>query len=151
MIDGVAITKLRVVPDERGFLMEMFRSDDEQFDRFGQAYITTTYPGVIKGWHLHNNQVDNIVCVKGMIKLVLFDPREDSPTRGEVQEIFSGDHNRIRIRIPKGIYHGWKCVSEIEAYIVNIPDQLYDYDDPDEHRLPFDSDRIPYDWSIRMG
>ena len=75
MIDGVMVKKLKVIPDERGRLMECLRSDDELFVRFGQFYMTTTFPGVVKGWHLHDAQWDNIVCVKGMIKLVLFDGR----------------------------------------------------------------------------
>ncbi|MCJ7653093.1 MAG: WxcM-like domain-containing protein, partial [Actinobacteria bacterium] len=74
-IDGVAIKQLRVIPDERGHLMEMLRSDDEVFERFGQSYVTTTYPGVVKAWHMHSKQDDNIVCVHGMIKLALYDNR----------------------------------------------------------------------------
>jgi hypothetical protein len=75
MIDGVMTKQLKVVPDDRGRLMECLRNDDELFIRFGQFYMTTTFPGVVKGWHLHDGQWDNIVCVKGMIKLVLFDGR----------------------------------------------------------------------------
>ncbi len=151
MIDGVEIKKLRVVSDERGHLMEMLRSDDEVFERFGQTYLTTTYPGVIKGWHMHRKQDDNVVCVKGMIKLVLFDGREGSTTRGEVQEVFPGEHNPVLVHIPRGVHHGWKCISDCEAYVVNVPNELYDYDEPDEHRLPYDTPEIPYDWEIKMG
>jgi len=151
VIDGVAIKELRVIPDERGHLMEMFRSDDELFERFGQAYVTTTYPGVIKAWHMHLKQDDNVVCVKGMIKLALYDDREESPTRGQVQEVFLGEHRPVRVHIPKEVYHGWKCVSVCEAYIVNIPTELYDYAEPDEHRLPYDSPDVPYDWDIKHG
>lgn len=151
MIEGVAVKELRVVSDERGRLMEMLRSDDDVFDRFGQAYVTTTYPGVIKGWHMHRAQDDNVVCVRGMIKLVLYDGREGSATRGEVQELFPGEHNPILVHIPRQVYHGWKCISEQEAYVVNVPTELYDYDEPDEHRLPHDTPQIPYDWEIKMG
>ena len=80
MIDGVVCKKLNVFPDERGHLMEILRCDDELFEKFGQVYITTTYPGVIKAWHYHMRQDDNIVAVRGMLKLVLFDDREDSAT-----------------------------------------------------------------------
>ncbi|MBU1669806.1 MAG: dTDP-4-dehydrorhamnose 3,5-epimerase family protein [Actinobacteria bacterium] len=151
MIDGVAIKPLRVVPDERGFLMEMMRSDDEVYEKFGQAYVTTTYPGVVKGWHLHRVQDDNVVCVRGMIKLGLYDDREGSATRGEVTEIFLGEQKPILVHIPHGVYHGWKCISEYQAYIVNMPTELYDYQNPDEHRIPFDSPDVPYDWDIKMG
>lgn len=151
MIEGVVIKPLRVVPDERGFLMEMLRSDDEVFEKFGQAYITTTYPGVVKGWHMHRVQDDNVVCVRGMIKLCLYDGRDGSPTKGEVMEIFPGEQKPILVHIPHEIYHGWKCISEYQAYIVNMPTELYDYDQPDEHRVPYDTPDIPYDWDIKMG
>lgn len=151
MMDGVKIKQLRVIPDERGHLMEMLRSDDDLYEKFGQAYLTTTYPGVVKAWHMHKKQDDNVVCVKGMIKLALFDDREGSSSRGEVMEIFLGEHRPALVQIPREVYHGWKCVSENEAYIVNMPTALYDYEDPDEQRLPFDSEEVPYDWEIEMG
>ena len=151
MIDGVVIKNLRSIPDERGCLTEMLRSDDEVFERFGQAYVTTTYPGVVKAWHMHKIQDDNVVCVRGMIKLALFDGREGSSTKGEVQQIFMGERRMVLVHIPKEVYHGWKCVSEQEAYVVNCPTELYNYEDPDEHRLPFDTERIPHDWDIEMG
>ncbi len=122
MIDGVMIKKLKVVPDDRGRLMECLRNDDELFIRFGQFYMTTTFPGVVKGWHLHDAQWDNIVCVKGMIKLVLFDGRgvkgeaaapgqPASPTAGQIDQFFLGEHNPLLVRVPPGLWHGWKCVS----------------------------------------
>ena len=150
-IDGVVIKQLRVIPDERGRLTEMLRSDDEVFERFGQSYVTTTYPGVVKAWHMHKKQNDNVVCVRGMIKLALYDGREGSSTKGEVMEIFLGEHRPILVHIPREVYHGWKCVSEYEAYVVNTPTELYNYDEPDEHRLPFDAKDIPYDWELKMG
>src|SRR5450756_4496 len=150
-IDGVAIKQLRVIPDERGRLTEMLRSDDEAFERFGQRYVTTTYPGVVKAWHMPRKQDDNVVCVRGMIKLALYDGREGSATGGEVMEIFLGEHRPLLVHIPREVYHGWKCVSEYEAYVVNMPTELYDYDEPDEYRLPFDTDEIPYDWDLKMG
>lgn len=151
MIDGVKVKKLKVIPDERGRLMEMLRSDDPLFIKFGQVYLSTTYPGVIKAWHYHKGQIDNIVAVKGMLKLVIYDPRESSSTKGEVVEFFIGEHNPVLIQIPNGLYHGWKCVSESEALVVNCPTEVYDYENPDEFRLPFDSDEIPYDWSLQHG
>jgi dTDP-4-dehydrorhamnose 3,5-epimerase len=150
MIDGVATKKLEVIPDERGRLMECLRNDDELFIQFGQMYMTTTFPGVVKGWHLHRKQWDNVVCVKGMIKLVLFDDRAESPTNGQLDQFFIGEHNPTLVRIPPGLWHGWKCVGPEEAYIVNAPTEVYVYDAPDQEELPHDTDRIPYDWGIAL-
>ena len=131
--------------------MEILRRDDPIFEKFGQVYMTTTYPGVIKAWHYHKKQDDNAAVIKGMLKLVLFDDREGSPTRGEVNEFFIGEHNPILVHIPKGVYHGWKCIGQEEAYVVNCVTEPYNYEDPDEYRLPYNSDKVPYDWEIRMG
>lgn len=151
MIEGVKIKKLRVIPDERGRLMEILRADDELFSDFGQVYVTTTYPNVVKAWHKHMKQSDNVVCVRGMIKLALYDPREDSPTYKEVNQFYLGVHNPMLIQIPPNIYHGWMCVSEEEAMIVNIPTEVYDYKNPDEQRLDAHENDIPYDWRRKDG
>lgn len=151
MIDGVKTKKLRFIPDERGRLMEILRNDDELFLQFGQVYMTTTYPGVVKAWHLHKEQTDNLACVKGMIKLALYDSREQSPTFKQVDQFYLGLHNPLLVQIPKGIYHGWMCVSPDEAIIVNIPTESYNYETPDEFRLdPHDND-IPYNWKRKDG
>jgi len=151
LIDGVKTKELNVIPDERGRLMEIMRSDEESFVKFGQAYMTSNYPSVVKAWHYHKTQCDNVVCIKGMIKLVLFDKREGSPTHGRLNEIFLGDHNHKMVHIPAGVWHGWKCISETESLVIDLPTELYDYKNPDEFRLPFDSDEIPYNWAIKMG
>ena len=151
LIDGVHTKNLKVIPDERGYLMEMLRADDPIYDRFGQVYLSTTYPGVVKAWHHHSFQTDNITCVKGMIKLVLYDDRPDSPTRGRINEFFIGDRRPMLVVVPPLVMHGWKCVSEEEAYIVNVVTEVYRYDDPDEHRLDPHENHIPYDWSRRDG
>jgi dTDP-4-dehydrorhamnose 3,5-epimerase len=150
MIEGVKTKKLRVIPDERGRLMEILRCDEEIFEKFGQVYVTTTYPGVIKGWHYHKVQTDNVAVVHGMLKLVLYDAREGSPTKGEVNEFFLGIHNPMLVQIPKGVYHGWKCIGREEAVVVNSPTEPYNYEKPDEYRVPFDSPTVPYDWEIKM-
>ena len=150
MIEGVATKRLKVIPDERGRLMECLRSDDELFIKFGQMYVTTTLPGVVKGWHLHHGQWDNVACVKGMIKLVLCDARESSPTEGQIDELFIGEHQPMLVRIPPGVWHGWKCVSPEEAYIVNAPTEVYVYEDPDQDELPPDTPEIPYDWGVKL-
>ena len=151
MIDGVKVKKLRVIPDERGRLMEILRRDDALFQKFGQVYMTTTYPGVVKAWHKHERQADNIACVAGMIKMALYDGRPGSPTHKEVNEFYLGVHNPVLVQVPAGIYHGWMGVSLEEAVIINIPTEPYDREQPDEQRLnPHDND-IPYVWKRRDG
>lgn len=151
MIEGVKTKPLRVIPDERGRLMEILRADENLFLKFGQAYMTTTYPGVVKAWHKHEKQTDNVACVQGMIKLALYDPREDSPTFKEVNEFYIGIHNPMLVQIPPDIYHGWMCVGEEEAIIVNIPTEVYNYEGPDEQRLDPHQNDIPYDWRRKDG
>ena len=151
MINGATTRRLRLIPDERGRLMEILRCDDSEFSKFGQVYMTTAYPGVVKGWHYHKKQEDNFSVVKGMVKLVLFDQRADSPTYGEVNEFFLGEHNPMLIHIPPEVWHGFKCIGEEEAIIVNVVTAPYDYDEPDEFRVPPHSDEIPYNWELREG
>lgn len=151
MIEGIKLKKLHFIPDERGRLVEMLRNDDSFFIKFGQVYMTTTYPQVIKAWHYHKIQYDNFVCIKGMVKLVCCDARDDSKTKGEINEFFIGEHNLQLIQIPPLVFHGWKCISETEAWIINIVTEPYNYSNPDEYRLPYNTSEIPYDWSIKMG
>jgi dTDP-4-dehydrorhamnose 3,5-epimerase len=151
MIEGVRVRELRLIPDERGFLMELMRSDWEEFEKFGQVYITAVYPGVVKGWHYHKIQVDHFVCIHGMAKVVLYDAREGSPTHGEVNEFFMGRLNSIMLTIPKGVFHGFKGIGEEMTLIVNVPTELYNYEQPDEYRLPAHTKEIPYDWGRKDG
>ncbi len=151
MIEGVKVKKLKVIPDERGRLMEMLRCDDDLFIDFGQTYMTTAYPGVVKGWHYHKKQTDNFVVVKGMMKVVLYDSREESSTYKEVNEFFMGEHNPMLLQIPTFVFHGFKCVSEVEAICINVPTHPYNYDQPDEYRVAPNSKEIPYDWGRKDG
>ena len=146
-IEGVKTKKLRVIPDERGRLMEMLRCDDEVYQKFGQVYMTTVYPGVTKAWHYHTLQTDNVVAVKGMIKLVLYDHREDSSTHRVVQEFFIGEHNPLLVQIPPMVCHGFKGISPEEAIIVNCCTEPYNHEKPDELRLDAHTSEIPYDWA----
>lgn len=147
MIEGVKTRKLRLIPDERGYLMEMLRSDWEEYEKFGQVYITAVYSGVVKGWHYHKIQTDHFICVHGMAKVVLYDGREGSPTHGEVNEFFLGQQNPMLLKIPPGVMHGFKGIGQEMALIVNVPTELYNYEQPDEYRLPAHTDQIPYDWA----
>ncbi len=149
MIRDVRTKSLKVIPDERGRLMETLRADDDLFIKFGQAYITTAYPGVIKGWHYHKIQVDNFIGVKGMFKVVLYDSREGSPTRGEVNEFFLGVHNPTLLQIPRLVLHGFKAIGTEEAIMLNLPTEPYRYDAPDEFRVDPHGPDVPYDWTLK--
>jgi dTDP-4-dehydrorhamnose 3,5-epimerase len=151
MIDGVKIKKLKVIPDERGRLMEILRFDDSLFVKFGQVYMTTAYPGVVKAWHYHKIQTDNMATIHGMMKLALYDNRPDSPTHGQADEYFFGIHNPILIQIPPMVYHGFKCISREEAIVVNCPTEMYNHAEPDEYRVDPNSKEIPYDWERKDG
>jgi len=151
LIDGVRTKTLRLIPDERGWLMEILRSDDpDYFQKFGQVYVSATYPGVVKAWHYHKHQIDNFACVSGMVKLVLVDTREDSPTKGAINEFFLGTQNPTLVQVPNLVYHGWKCISTELSTVVNVPTELYRYDDPDEYRLEAHG-TLPYDWARKDG
>lgn len=146
MIEGVRVKKLKVIPDARGRLMEMLRADDDLFTRFGQVYLTTAYPGVVKGWHYHKKQTDNMIVVQGMMKIVIYDNREESSTKGEINEFFMGIHNPLLLQIPPLVLHGFKCISKEEAMVINCPTETYNYEDPDEFRIDPHKNDIPYEW-----
>ncbi|MBP7828860.1 MAG: dTDP-4-dehydrorhamnose 3,5-epimerase family protein [Kiritimatiellae bacterium] len=148
MIDGIRITPLRQIPDERGKIMHMLRANDPHFEKFGEIYFATAYPGVIKGWHLHKRQTQNYACLQGMIKVVLYDPRPDSPTKGEVQEVFMGEDNYLLLTIPPGIVNGWKCIGTKTALLANCATEPHAAGEMDRID-PFSPD-IPYRWDIKM-
>jgi len=149
MIDGVRIKPLKKICDERGMVMHMLRCDDPDFDKFGEIYFSVVYPGVTKGWHLHKEMTLNYAVVSGMIKLVLYDEREGSPTKGELQEVVIGEDNYVLVRVPPLIWNGFKGIGTEMAIVANCATHPHD---PDEiSRLdPFDN-HIPYDWSLRHG
>ena len=147
MIDGVKLIPLRQIPDERGKIMHMLKCTDAHFEKFGEIYFSVAYPGVIKGWHLHTKQVQFYAVISGMIKLVLFDERKDSPTHKELMEIFTGEDNYQLIRIPVGVVNGYKTIGMKPAIVANCstlphePDEMVRYDPLKSH--------IKYDWSLK--
>ena len=149
MIEGIKITRLRKIPDERGSIMHMLRSDDPHFEKFGEIYFSTTYPGIVKGWHEHTKQIQNYAVIQGMIKLVLFDNRKNSSTYKKLQELFIGDENYCLVTIPTGIIMGYKCISNQKSILANCstlphdPNEMKSYD-------PLNFEKIKYDWSIKM-
>ncbi len=146
MIDGVKIKKLKVIPDERGRLMEIFRSDDEVFEKFGQVYMTTVKPGIVKAWHWHNLQIDNVCCVKGKIRVGLYDARKDSSTFGKTMDISMSLEDPKLVSIPKGVYHGFKGIADEESVVINTPTEAYNHANPDECRVDAFENDIPFDW-----
>jgi dTDP-4-dehydrorhamnose 3,5-epimerase len=148
MIHDVAVRDLAVNADERGHLVELFRDDWELFDpRPAMSYYSMSYPGVVRAWHRHERgQVDYFVCPKGRIRVGVYDDREGSPTRGEVGNFVIGEHDQKVVRVPGDCWHGFEVLGDERALLVNYPTELYDYDDPDELRLPADTDEIPFEW-----
>ncbi len=146
-IEGVAVTSLKKIPDERGMVMHMLRCDDPRFEKFGEIYFSVVNPGAIKGWHKHREMTLNYAVISGMVKLGLYDDRAESPTQGNVAELFIGDHNYVLVRIPAGVWNGVKGISAGPAIIANCaslphhPDELIRLD-------PF-HESIPFDWRLK--
>lgn len=158
MIAGVQIKELRLIPDNRGFLMEILRSDDAIFEKFGQVYITGCKSGAAKAWHYHKEQYDHFCCVAGKALVVLYDMRKDSKTYGAVEEYVLDappclSQKPVVLRIPPFVVHGFTALDCEEARIVNVPTLMYRYDNPDEFRFQWNSPEIPYHWPnfVRMG
>lgn len=146
MIKGVEVIKLEQIPDERGKIMHMLRCDDRHFEKFGEIYFSSIYPGVIKGWHLHKKMVLNYAVPIGMIKLVLYDDREKSPTKAKLEELFIGEDNYCLVKIPAGIWNGFKGMGVKTSMVANCSSLAHD---PSEIiRLDPFSKKIPYNWDI---
>lgn len=146
MIDGVILSPLRQIFDERGKVMNMLREDSPVFTRFGEIYFSYTHPSVVKAWHLHKEITLNYAVIQGEIKFVLFDDRPDSPSRGQIQEFFISPENYLLVTVPPLIWNGFKSIGNkgsIVANCANLPHH------PDEiiRRSPSDPD-IPYNWNL---
>lgn len=148
MIEGVEIKKLKPIVDDRGLLMEILRSDEPLFDRFGQCYVTVVHPQIVKGWHYHRKQVDHFVCLIGRAKVVLYDAREKSKTHREVNEFILSLENPMMVKIPPYVFHGFTAEGDQDAMILNLPTEPYHYQAPDEYRESPFSEKIPYDWGL---
>ncbi len=147
MIEGVVVTPLRQIFDERGKVMHMLRGDSPVFSKFGEIYFSTTYPGAIKAWHMHKKMTINYAAIHGAIKCVLFDDRPDSKTRGCLEEYYMSPENYYLLTVPPLIWNGWKGLGNKESIVANCATISHD---PDEiERLSPNTDSIPYDWGIR--
>ena len=148
MLDGVVVTKLKKIPDERGVIYHMLRNDDKHFQKFGEIYFSIAYPGVIKGWHEHIKQIQNYCVVDGMIKLVIYDNRKESSTYKRLQELFIGDDNYCLVTIPTGIIMGYKCIGLKKSILANCstlphdPTEMISYEPLGE--------KVPYNWEIKL-
>jgi dTDP-4-dehydrorhamnose 3,5-epimerase len=147
MIDGVQVIPLRRIPDERGTVFHMMKSTDPHFRQFGEIYFSSVYPGAIKGWHRHREMTLNYACVSGRIKLVLYDGRKGSPTRGEIQEIFLGPDNYSLVIIPPEVTNGFKGMSEPYALVANCC--THPHDPSRTERIDPHKNDIPYNWDVR--
>jgi dTDP-4-dehydrorhamnose 3,5-epimerase len=150
-IEGVTFRPTRPVPHEDGHVTEVARASWEQLEKpVVQVHITTTFPGRVRAWGLHQLSSDRLFVVSGLVKLVVFDGRKDSPSLGQINEFTVSEKNPGLLIIPPNLYHGWKNIGTSEAIIINMPDQMYNYEKPDALDLPWDSDAaerlIPYDW-----
>ena len=148
MIQDVEIKKLKPIADDRGLLMEILRTDDAIFDRFAQCYVTVVHPGIVKGWHYHKKQSDHFCCLRGTAKVVLYDGRERSKTYQEVNEFILSLENPLLVKIPPYVFHGFTAAGNEDAMILNLPTELYQYQEPDEYRENPFSPKIPYDWGL---
>jgi dTDP-4-dehydrorhamnose 3,5-epimerase len=147
MIEGVVVSPRRIIPDERGKVMHMLKATDPEFERFGEIYFSFVYPGVIKGWHLHREMVIHYAVPVGQIKLVLFDDRPGSSTRGEIQELFVGADNHCLVKVPAFVWNGFKGVGVVPAVVANCASIPHD---PNEiERLDPLHSHIPYDWALK--
>ena len=150
-IEGVTFRPTRPVPHEDGHLTEVARAT---WDILGgpvvQVHITTTFPGRVRAWGLHQRSTDRLFVVSGLVKIVVFDGRNDSPTVGQLNEFTVSEKNPGLLIVPPNLYHGWKNIGTVEATIINMPDHMYNYDEPDALDLSWDSEAarrlIPHRW-----
>ena len=148
-ISGVEIKKLAVIPDERGAIYHMLRNDDPLFEKFGEIYFSKANPGVIKAWHQHKEMILMYSVVIGMAKLVLYDDRAESPTRGNLMEIFIGEDNRLLVKVPPQVWNGFKCISTTPVIVANCA--TLPHDKNEIIRLDPLSQTIPYSWDLVHG
>jgi len=149
MIDGVKIKKLVKHCDDRGFLAEVLRSDENLMKKFGQSTFAKTYPGVIKAFHWHKRQDDLWFIFEGNAQVVLYDLRKGSPTHKQTQVIFAGEEDLKLILIPKGVAHGYKVLGHKPLKMIYHTTEAYNPERPDEERLPFNDPEIGFDWETK--
>ena len=145
MIEGVKVVPLKQIPDERGTVMHMLKRTDPHFIRFGEIYFTTVHPGVVKGWHKHQRMSLNYACPYGRVKLVLYDDRENSPTRGEIMELLLGPDDYKLVQIPTNVWNSFKGLGDVTSIIANCATEPHTKEFS-EAIDPMSDNAIPYDW-----
>ena len=142
MINGVIKTKLSIIKDERGKVMLMMRNDDAYFKKFGEIYFSCTHPGVVKAWHMHKKMTLNYAIISGQLKIVLFDDRKKSSTKGAIQEIYMSTENYFLLSVPPLVWNGFKGIGTETSIVANCSDIPHD---PGEMiRISPNSKKIPY-------
>ncbi|AOP33700.1 dTDP-4-dehydrorhamnose 3,5-epimerase [Leptospira tipperaryensis] len=145
-LEGVIITPLKEIFDPKGSVLHMIRSDDPEYISFGECYFSEVNPGSIKAWKIHKRQTQNFTVPKGKIKLVLYDTRNESKTKGKIQELILGRPDQYqRVKIPPMLWYGFTCISEEKALIVNFTD--IPHDPTESERLPDQDSSIPFQWN----
>ena len=150
-IDGLKVRLTRPVAHEDGHVIEIARDDWEIVeDPIRHVHMTTTLPGRVRAWGVHRVSSDRLFVASGLVRIVCWDGREESPTFRRLNEITFSDRNPGLVLVPPNVYHGWKNIGTAEAIVVNLPTLPYDYDKPDALDLPWDSAAalalIPYRW-----
>lgn len=148
-IEGVKVTRLKKIVDERGMIMHMLKRTDETFTEFGEIYFSCGQPGAVKAWHIHKEMTLNDCCIVGMVKLVIYDCRKGSPTEGNTMELFIGEHNYCVVQIPPGVANGYKAFGDKMAIVANCASMPHEKEEL-IYIDPFDND-IPYKWDLKHG
>ena len=148
-IAGVSVREIRHVPRDHGVLTEIFRPEwDPSGQPVVQIYQSRLFAGALGAWSCHERTTDRLFVCQGLVKIVLYDGRDGSNTKGQIMELHAGDVNPCLIVVPPGIWHGLQCLGGGDALVLNLPTEAYSYGDPDHWRLPFDKQEIPYVWNV---
>jgi dTDP-4-dehydrorhamnose 3,5-epimerase len=151
LIDGLTFRTARPVPHEDGYLTEVLRKSWPEVEHeVVQVHLTTTFPGRVRAWGLHRHSWDRLHVVHGLLSIVCFDARKESPTFGAVNEFRVSDHNPGLLTIPPNVFHGWKNIGVDDASVINMPTVLYNHEQPDAVDIPYESELaeqvVPWRW-----
>ncbi|MFC0470038.1 dTDP-4-dehydrorhamnose 3,5-epimerase family protein [Halalkalibacter kiskunsagensis] len=149
MIAGVKVKRITKYCDDRGFFAELVRDDEQLLERFGQASMSMSYPGVVKAFHYHEKQDDLWFFPSGNAQVVLYDLREGSETKGKTDVYYMGDENQVLLLIPKGVAHGYRVLGEKPCTIVYFTTESYNAADPDEKRIDWNDPEIGFNWDTK--
>jgi len=145
MIEGVTLTELRQINDERGAVLHMLRNDAPEFTRFGECYFSEVLPGAIKAWKRHRAQTQNLAVPVGRIRMVIYDDREMSTTRGQLQELELGRPDAyLLLKIPPSLWYGFSCISSTPAILANCAD--LPHQPKESEQRPMNDPDMPFDW-----